>query len=438
MQAQSQFHLLKTRRFLPFYITQFLGALNDNIFKNALLIIIAYQASIWTSVKPALLTNICAGLFILPFFLFSAMAGQLADKYEKSKLIRIVKIVEILIMILATIGLVLHQLYFLLFVLFMLGTQATYFGPVKYSLLPQVLSDDELLGGNGLVQMGTFVAILVGTIIGGVLASFQQHMVIAVSSAILFVALAGFTSSCFIPKASPNDATLKINWEPISQIYKNVVFATDNKTVFFAIIANAWFWFFGAVVLTQIPVYVESYLGGQDHVTTLLLTVFSIGIGLGSLLCDKLSGHQVEMGLVPLGALGISIFSIALYFSHPYAYHGELMSMMAFLHLVSSWCVLLSSVTLGIFAGIYVVPLFALIQQRSMPAHRSRIIAANNIIGAFFMVIAALYAIALLHFNFTIPQIFLSLALVNVIVVGVIFCFIPEFIRAFWKWIFKS
>lgn len=435
MQGNSQFSLLKTRRFLPFYITQFLGALNDNIFKNALLIIIAYQAAHWTSVQPDVLTNICAGLFILPFFLFSAMAGQLADKYEKSKLIRIVKIVEIIIMLLATAGLVLHQLYFLLFVLFMLGVQSSYFGPVKYSLLPQNLSEEELIGGNGLVQMGTFVAILVGTIIGGVLASYQHHMVFAVSTVILLVALSGFISSCFIPKMSRNDPSLKINWEPISQTYKNVIFATDNKVVFFTILANAWFWFFGAVTLTQIPVYVESYLGGKEHVTTLLLAVFSIGIGLGSLLCEKLSRHRVEMGLVPLGAAGMSIFAIALYFSHPYAYQGALMSMTAFLHLISSWCVLLSAVMLGMFAGIYVVPLFALIQQRSMPEHRSRIIAANNIIGAFFMVIAALYAIILLHFKFSIPQIFLSIAFVNMVVVGTIFCFVPEYIRAFYRWI---
>jgi len=438
MQPNNQFSLLTKKRFLPFFITQFLGAFNDNIFKNALLIIIAYQAVHWTTVQPDVLTNVCAGLFILPFFLFSAMAGQLADKYEKSKLIRIVKIMEILIMLLATIGLVFHQLYFLIFVLFMLGVQSTYFGPVKYSFLPQNLSNKELVGGNGLVQMGTFIAILLGTIIGGILVSKQHHMVRAVSSTILIVSVLGYLSSRYIPMSKPNDPDLKINWEPFSQTFRTIKFATENRTVFLSILGNAWFWFFGAVVLTQIPVYVKFYLGGTEHVTTLLLTIFSVGIGLGSVLCEKLSGRRVELGLVPFGAIGMTVFGILLYLAHPGGHTGALVGIIDFLQDSASWAVLFSALIVGMFAGFYVVPLFAIIQQRSKPEHRSRIIAANNIIGALFMVGAALYAIVLIKIGLTIPQILLTTAIVNFFVAFYIFTLVPEFLMRFIIWLWMS
>ncbi|MAZ38906.1 MAG: MFS transporter [Legionellales bacterium] len=417
MEKHSQFALLKARRFLPFFVTQFLGAFNDNVFKNALLIIIAYQGATWTHINADILTNICAGLFILPFFIFSAMAGQLADKYEKSYFIRWVKVAEIFIMLLATLGLMLHQLYFLLFVLFMLGTQSTYFGPVKYSILPQQLTASELIGGNGLVEMGTFVAILFGTIMGGILVTNQHHMVLAVTSTILLVSALGFLSSCFIPQSPANAPTLQLNWEPFSQTYRNLSFALQDKIVFSAILSNAWFWFFGAVVLTQIPVYVKAYLRGDAHVTTLLLTVFSLGIGAGSVLCEKISKREVKLLVILLGALGMSLFGVDLYFAHPTASTGTLMGLASFLQLFSSWHVLFAALFLGVFAGIYVVPLFAIIQLRSPVAYRSRIIAANNIMGAFYMVLAAIYAIFLLKIGMTIPQIFLITALLNSVMV---------------------
>lgn len=433
--SQNQFELLAKRRFLPFFITQFLGAFNDNIFKNALIILIVYQAANWTNVSSIVLINLCAGLFILPFFLLSAMAGQLADKYEKSHLMRIVKLMEIVIMLMAAVGFYRHDIYFLMFVLLLTGIQATFFGPVKYSILPQHLRDTELVGGNGLIEMGTFVAILVGTLCGGVLIS---QGITGVMISVVMVAILGYVASRFIPLAPANDPSLKISWEPFSQTWKNIQFARHNRTVFLSILGNSWFWFFGTVVLTQIPEYVKVILGGSETVVTLLLTAFSMGVGIGSLLCERLSGHRVELGLVPFGSIGITLFGIDLFFAHPAVHQGALLNVTTFLQTWSNIHVVLDCVLLGVFSGFYIVPLFALIQQRSKPEQRSRIIAANNIINALFMVVASMYGVFVLKIGFSLSQLFLITAILNAVVAIYIYKLVPEFLMRFIVWVCMS
>lgn len=438
MKSTSQFNLLTSGRFGPFFCTQFLGAFNDNTFKNALIILITYQAASWSQWSADTLVNICAGLFILPFFIFSASAGQLADKYEKSKLIRYIKALEILIMFAAALGFYLHNIIFLLAVLFLLGAQSTFFGPVKYSILPQHLLETELVGGNGLVEMGTFVAIILGTLFGGILISIDHWGPLVVSITTIIVAVIGLGCSWFIPKAAPVDPSLRLSLDPIRQTWKCLKLAKKNRTVFLSILGISWFWLFGAVFLTQIPLYSKSYLGGSEIIVTILLLMFCVGVGFGSLLCEKLSGFKIEIGLVPFGSFGLSIFAIIIYYLQPTASEFEYASLSAFLHNYHNWWILLNIALLGTFGGFYIVPLYALIQHRSEETHRSRIIAANNILNALFMVIAAVYAIVLLKLNFSVPQLFLITGILNMGVAIYIFDLVPEFLMRFITWIVVS
>jgi MFS family permease len=309
MAEQSQFVLLKQRRFGPFFLTQFLGAFNDNVFKNALVILIAYQSATAGMADSNTWINISAGLFILPFFLFSATSGQLADKYEKSTLIRRVKLLEILIMAAAAVGFCLGNLYLLMGLLFLMGVQSTLFGPVKYGILPQHLRDEELVGGNGMVEMGTYLAILLGTIFGGILIGLDKGALL-VSITTVAIACLGYLSSWGIPVASPVDPELRINWNPVSETWRIFQFTRQNRTVFLSILGISWFWFLGAAYLAQLPNYTKLTLGGTEQVVTLLLTLFSLGIGVGSLLCERLSGRKVELGLVPFGSIGLTLFGI--------------------------------------------------------------------------------------------------------------------------------
>lgn len=427
------FILLKTQRFGPFFWTQFFGAFNDNVFKNALIIIITFQTAGLASGFSDMLVNICMGIFILPFFLFSATAGQLADKYEKSALIRYIKLVEVLIMILATVGLYFHQLYFLLGVLFLLGMQAAFFGPVKYGILPQHLAPSELVAGNGLVETGTFIAILLGTMTGGVLISIQDGWA-WVAIVLLMIAVAGWMASFKIPSACSFSPDLELHWNLFTETWRNINFARNNKSVFLSVIGNSWFWFYGSVFLAQLPSYTKYFLGGNENVVTLLLVLFSIGIGVGSLLCDRLSAHKVEMGLVPFGSMGLSLFAITLYFLSNTPHTGALLSFLAFLGFKINWLIILNVVILGIFGGFYIVPLYAIIQSRSEPAHRSRIIAANNILNALFMVMAAIFSVAALKMGATVPQLFLLTGLLNAVVAVYIYIVIPEFFIRFLIW----
>ncbi len=431
----SQFALLNTRRFAPFFATQFLGAFNDNLFKNALIVLLTFQAVNWTTLAPEVLTNLAAGIFILPFFLFSATAGQLADKYDKAKLARLVKLLEIVIMGVALLGFSTHNLAVLLSALFLLGLHSTLFGPVKYAILPQHLREDELVGGNALVEAGTFVAILIGTLAGGLLAGTAGHPVwVAIAGMVL--AVLGYLCSRGIPAAPAPVPELVVSLNPFSETWRNIGFARQNRTVFLSILGISWFWLYGALFLAQFPPYAKNVLGGNETSVTLLLAVFTIGIGFGSLLCERLSAGHVEIGLVPFGSIGLTLFGIDLAFASPTPLPVvtplPLASLLALHHI---WRVLFDLFALGLFGGFFIVPLYALIQLRSAPAQRARIIAANNILNALFMVCGALAAAGLLGDGLSIPALFGVAALCNAVVAVYIYSLVPEFMLRFIAWL---
>lgn len=431
-------HLLKVKRFAPYFWTQFLGAFNDNVFKNALIIIITFQTAELAKGMSDMLVNVCMGIFILPFFLFSATAGQFADKYEKSTLIRNIKLLEIFIMIMACIGLFFHSIYFLLGVLFLLGLQATLFGPVKYGILPQQLKPQELIAGNGLVETGTFLAILIGTMVGGILISIPHIGWIILSIVMLSVSIAGWLISFGIPKVNSYTPDLNIRWNPFRETRRNIHFAKEKRSVFLSILGNSWFWFYGSVFLAQLPNYTRMYLGGSEHIVTLLLVLFSIGIGVGSLLCDRMSGHKIELGLVPFGSIGLTIFAITLFFLSHTPYTGNPLLLSEFLQIKMNWLILSNIVVLGMFGGFYIVPLFAIIQDRSEKSIRARIISANNILNALFMVLAALFSIGFLKLGLTIPQLFLLTGIINAGISIYIYTLVPEFSMRFLIWLIVS
>jgi 1-acyl-sn-glycerol-3-phosphate acyltransferase len=434
--SDSQFSLLKQRRFGPFFLTQFFGAFNDNVYKNALIILIAFQSAGQGLGESNTLINLSAGLFILPFFLFSATAGQLADKYEKSRFIRRVKVLEIAIMSLAVAAFQLGSIPLLIGVLFLLGTQSALFGPVKYGILPQHLREEELVGGNGLVETGTFLAILLGTLTGGVLIGVPGNGALLVSVTIIALACLGWLSSLGIPIAAAVAPDLRINWNPITETWRNINFARGNRTVFLSILGISWFWLLGATYLAQLPNFTRVSLGGNEQVVTLLLTLFSVGIGAGSLLCERLSGRRVELGLVPFGSIGLTVFGIDLFLAVPEdPVTGPLLGAAGFLHSPGNARVLFDVLLLGLFGGFYIVPLYALVQQRSAPSHRSRVIAANNIINALFMVASALMAIVILNAGLSIPQLFLVVAAMNAAVALYIYSLVPEFLMRFIVWL---
>ncbi|WP_298602248.1 MFS transporter [uncultured Zoogloea sp.] len=430
----SQFRLLRERRFRPFFLTQFLGAFNDNLFKNALVVLLTFQAASWTTIAPTLLANLAAGIFILPFFLFSATAGQLADKYDKARLTRLVKVLEIAIMLVALAGFVLHSLAVLLGALFLLGCHSTLFGPVKYALLPQHLHEDELVGGNALVEAGTFVAILLGTLAGGMLAA-AEHGALWIAAAGLVVALAGYLTSRGVPPAPAPEPGLKVNPNPLTETWRNIGFARENQPVYLAILGISWFWLYGALFLAQFPAYAKSVIGGGEGTVTLLLATFTVGIGLGSLLCEKLSGGQIEIGLVPFGSIGLTIFGLDLAFASPAGLPaGAPLAVAEVLAQPGVVRVLVALLMLGVFGGFFIVPLYAMMQSRSAAAHRARVIAANNIMNALFMVAGALAAGGLLSAGLSIPALFGVAAVMNAAVAVYIYRLVPEFLLRFIVW----
>lgn len=435
MADHSQFSLLGERRFLPFFITGALGAFNDNVFKNGLAAMLVFNSSQMAGLNTNQIVNLSALAFILPFFLFSALFGQFADKYEKSVQIRGIKLFEVIIMLAATLGFWLDSLPLLLVVLFMLGFQSTMFGPLKYSIIPQVLSRGELIGGNALVEMGTFVAILAGTIAGPLLMGIEADWPVWVSGTALAVAIAGYIASRGIPVAPAVAPDLKVNWNFISETFRNIGFIKENRVVLNSVLGISWFWFFGATFLVQIPSFSENTLGGDERLMSTLLAMFIIGISTGSLLCEKLSDGQVEIGLVPLGAFGLTFFGIDMYFASPdqvAAYTG----LAGWFSVAGNWRIVFDLVMIGIFSGFYIVPLYALVQARTAPSHRSRVIAGNNILNALFMVVAAVVAMILLgRVGFTIPQLFLFTALLNLVVAIYIFSLVPEFLMRFLVWL---
>ncbi len=433
MSQSNQFSLLTQRRFGPFFWTQFFGAFNDNLFKTALMVILTYDALSWTPIDPKLLNNLIPGLFILPFVLFSATAGQLADKFEKSGLSRFVKVLEIVIMLIACVGWKTHTLWLLIVAVVGMGVHSTLFGPVKYAYLPQNLKQEELVGGNGVIEMGTFVGILLGQILGAFLIV-QQGGIDMVALATIGFAVLGLVASYRIPLSPAPVPELKINWNPLTESLRNLAFSRQNRTVFLSMLGNSWFWFYGAMVLAQFPVYAKDYLHGDHSVFVLLLTVFSIGIGIGSLLCERLSGHKVEIGLVPFGSIGLTLFGADLYLASQAYTNTAAVDLMGMLAQAGSIRILADIALLGVFGGFFIVPLFALIQTRCDPQHVSRTIAGMNIMNALFMVASAGVAITLLGNGFTIPEVFLATALMNAVVSLYIFSLVPEFLMRFLAW----
>jgi len=431
----SQFHLLRERRFRPFFLTQFLGAFNDNLFKNALVVLLTFQAASWTSIAPELLANLAAGIFILPFFLFSASAGQLADKYDKSRLTRLVKVLEIAIMTVALAGFLLHSLAVLFFALFLLGCHSTLFGPVKYALLPQHLHENELVGGNALVEAGTFVAILLGTLVGGLLAA-AENGELWIAGGSIVVAICGYLTSRGVPLSPAPEPGLKVNPNPLTETWRNIGFARQNRPVFLAIMGISWFWLYGALFLAQFPAYAKGVLGGGEGTVTLLLATFTVGIGLGSLLCEKFSSGQVEIGLVPFGSIGLTLFGLDIAFASPAMLPtGAPLAISAVLAQPGIVRVLLALLMLGVFGGFFIVPLYAMMQSRSAPGQRARIIATNNILNALFMVTGALAAGALLGAGLSIPMLFGLAAVMNAAVAVYIYRLVPEFLLRFIVWL---
>lgn len=431
----NQFSLLGQRRFGPFFLTQFLGAFNDNIYRNGLIILITFQGVRVFEMDAGQLANVAGALFILPFLVFSATAGQLADKFEKSRLIRNVKIAEIFLMAIAASALAFKSYPTLFFVLFLMGCQSTMFGPVKFAYLPQQLATEELVGGNALVESGTYLAIIFGLIVGGLAISLDPGSQYLLGSCLVGVALLGFIASRSIPETKPVDPELQIKWNIWRETWRIVGFARRKKSVFLSILGISWFWFFGSALTLQIPSYTLDILNGNEEITTTLLVAFAVGVGVGSLLCERMSGHRIELGLVPFGSIGLSVFAVDLYFAQPVASLETVSTMSEFLARDGTLRILFDFAMLGAFGGFYSVPLYALVQQRAERQQLSRIIAANNIVNSVFMVAAALLALLVLESGVSIPEFFIVLAILNALAALYIYTLLPEFLMRFLAWI---
>jgi 1-acyl-sn-glycerol-3-phosphate acyltransferase len=436
MTPHSQFTLLGSRRFLPFFLTQLLGAFNDNIFKQSLILAILYKLS--SGADSSLLVNLCALLFILPFFLFSALGGQFGEKFAKDRLIRTIKFAEVLIMLAGAAGVLLNNLPLMLAVLFCMGTQSALFGPVKYSILPQHLREEELVGGNALVEMGTFLAILAGTIGAGIMMASSGYASL-VAGTVVTVAVLGYLASRGIPRAHAALPELVLDWNIFRQSWRimRLGLVEQRPAVSRSLVGNSWFWFLGAVYLTQIPAYAKQWLYGDESVVTLILAVFSVGIALGSMLCERMSGHKVEIGLVPFGSIGLTLFGMLLWWhSGGFPQGAQAHDWLAVLGYGQAWWILSSVLGIGLFGGFYIVPLYALIQSRTVEHERARVIAANNILNALFMVVSAIASILFLSVaELSIPQLFLVVSLMNVAVNSYIFKLVPEFSMRFLIWL---
>ena len=436
--APNQFTLLRQRRFAPFFWTQFLGAMNDNVFKFAFTVLVTYRLSVaW--LPPALAGLVIGAVFILPYVLFSATSGQLSDKLDKSRLMRWVKDLEIGIMALVAVGLALGWIWLLLLCIGLMGLHSTLFGPAKYAYLPQHLNEQELTGGNGMVEMGTFVAILLGQLAGGLLIALPEGAWVsgtqAVAALSLALAVLGRLTAQALPASPSTQPDLAINWNPFTETWRNLKLAHEGLAVFRSLLGISWMWFFGAVFLSQFPSFAKAVLHGDEHVASVLLVVFSVGVGLGSLMCERLSHRHVEIGLVPLGAIGMSVFAADLYFASRSLPEAAQMGVSTFLAQPAHWRVLADLFMLSFSAGLYSVPMYALIQVRSPASHRARIIAANNILNALFMIASSLLVGVLLSAGFTVPQVFGLTAVANAVVAAYIFLVVPEYLLRFIAWV---
>lgn len=437
----SQFSLFKQRRFAPFFFTQFFGAANDNLMKFALTVMVTYHIQLnWLPSAQAGL--VIGALFITPFLLFSATSGQLTDKYPKRRIIVWLKTLELGITLLAAYGFCFSNIPVLLFCVFCMGLQSTLFGTVKYALLPQVLKEHELTGGNGLVEMGTFVAILLGNMAGGLLISLPQFSAQIVAISCCFLAFIGWLSAYFVPVLPASAPDLQINPNPFSETWRNLQLAKKYPSVFRSILGISWMWFIGAVFLSQFPDLSKEVLHGNERVASLLLVVFSCGIGFGSLICERLSRGQVEIGLVPLGALGMTLGMLDLIFSLSYVLAQTApevsYNLRSFLSMPMHWRVLVDLFILAMSAGVFSVPMYALVQWRCPEAFRARIIATSNILGSLFMIISAIIVGTMLKFGFSIVQTIMLLVVLNIAVSTYIFILVPEYIIRLLAWLLST
>lgn len=423
----NQFQLLTTRRFLPLFLTQFLGALNDNIFRFALIIFITFTLSERLGLDSKVLIPLSGGIFILPFFLFSSLAGQIADKYEKSVLVRRLKFVEILVMTLGALGFWLGNTSLLFFVLFCMGTQSTFFGPLKYGILPQHLEDSELTGGNGLIQMGTYSAIIIGVVAGGVLAALKGFGPLPVVGAVMTVAVLGWISARNIPNAEPSDSSVMINPNIAVATYRLVKYVAGQRELFVIVLTISWFWFIGATFLSMVPTYGKDYLNADEHVVTLLNAAFTIGIAIGSIACERLSKGRIELGLVPIGCVGISIFALDFFLSAATSDGVSVITTTEFFHSPESLRAFIDLLAIGAFGAMFIIPLYAALQARADSSRCSRVMAALNITNALFMVASAVGTIVLYKLGFSIPGIFGLLAVLNIVAMAVATYCLPEF-----------
>lgn len=435
-QTENQFQLLTQKRFGWFFTAQFLGAFNDNLFKMALIILISFQLSTKNPDLANILASLCTGAFVLPFFLFSAFAGQIADKFDKASLIRWIKFLEILITSLAAIAFHKMALTWLVVLLIFMGTHSALFGPVKYSYLPKQLHPSELIGGNGLVEMGTFLAILIGTLLGGVLIGIKDYGTYVVAATTMTIAVIGWGAATQIPATPSESKHIRINYNFISEIYYNLKLAGQDRRILLYLFAISWFWFLGASFLTQVGNYTAHYVHGTPAIVSLLIGAFSMGIGLGALSCEKLSKKKIEKGLVPLGAIGMAFFILDYSLVHlTFPSNTTLVTVQTFFQHGAYWHLLLSQIGLGLFGGIYIVPLYAMIQHHSPPAICSRIIAANNLLNALFMVFSSVIAIGMFSWGFTIYQLFFVILALHIIVLSIIFRIDRDFLKRFKAWL---
>lgn len=396
---KSNEQLMTSRRFAPMFFTQFFGALNDNVYKQALLLVITYGWIQQQAAPVSTLNNLAALLFILPYFIFSATAGQIADKYERSQMIRFIKILEIVIMLIGTAGFLMGNLWFLLFALFLMGTHSTFFGPVKYAILPEILKPQELMTGNALFQSGTSIAILVGMILGGAVISWSAGNLLWISITVVTIAVLGYLSSRFILPQRVAAPDLQIDWNFFRTSFQTIRYAKSLPLIFTILLGNSWYWFYGATYLTQIPQLTQQNLHASENVVSLLLTFFSVGIGVGSLLCRRIGGSEINLKMVPLGAVGLTIFAIYLAVSLNFVPEqtGALLGLREIFQSGAVYYHVMLAVTLlGISGGFYIVPLYAMMQAYSPRSHRARVVAANNILNAIFMVSSAIFSIVIL------------------------------------------
>jgi hypothetical protein len=384
--------------------------------------------------------SLCSGVFILPFFLFSATAGQLADRHEKPRLIRMIKLAEIGIMALAAIGFLQASLGLLLVAIFLMGTHSAFLGPIKYSILPQLVSSDELVAGNALVEMGTFLAILAGTLGGGILVLLDLGLsgpqLVAIG--ILACALLGYVASLRLPKLPAVAPELQVQWSLLAPTLDILRITKKTRAVFLSVLGISWFWFFGAAFLTVLPSYARDTLHAHEHVVTLFLTVFCVGIALGSLLCEKISGKNLELGLVPFGSIGMTWFTLDLFLVGApklALVAAPPLGLADFMHLPHAQRILFDLFAIALFGGFYTVPLYTLIQQRAQPGERSRVVAGNNVLNAAFMVVASILLAWLFAKHVSVPHMFLVIAGLNAVVAIYIYTLLPEFLLRFIAWI---